>query len=149
MLAIIYSILASTILLLLLLLLLPLLLFLVLLTILLAHQDQPSFSISMISIDMIHHQHDSTPYDIWRYTTTTSTIIVRVCIFLTLCDSFLTPLLTLHFFTSSLYGYQLTLRFLQKEFLMFWQEYLWSQNNESELFYSGKIHSRNVGKIKG
>ena len=31
---------------------------------------------------------------------------------------------------------------------MFWQEYLWSQNIESELFYSGKIQSRNVGKIK-
>ena len=35
-----------------------------------------------------------------------------------------------------------------KAFLMFWQDYLWSQNNESEFFYSGKIHSRNAGKIK-
>ena len=71
------------------------------------------------------------------------------CVFLlTLCDSFLKSLLTLRFFASFLYGYQLTLRFLQKAFLMFWQEYLWSQNKESELFYSGKIHSRNVGKIK-
>ena len=30
-----------------------------------------------------------------------------------------------------------------KAFLVFWQDYLWwSQNNESELCYSGKIHSK-------